>query len=184
MAAYALGAMPLGFILYYASLYLKARFGWTQEVLGNVLWIPPFGWEVGYFFWGYLIDRFGPRFRGMMLASLFLSFPLAWMHSMPGAPLVLGEMFLAMFALAGFVVLAVAYATRAFPTGHSGLLAGIGAGSWGAIVALTSPWFGSLFDQQNYVLAFRIATIFPIVGYLLWRVLSGLVRNDSIRATA
>jgi ACS family hexuronate transporter-like MFS transporter len=179
MSAYALGAMPLGFILYYSSLYLKARFGWSQETLGNVLWIPPFGWEVGYFFWGYLIDRLGPRFRGMMLASLFLSFPLAWMHSMPGAPLVLCEMFLAMFALAGFVVLAVQYATRAFPTGHSGLLAGIGAGSWGAIVALTSPWFGRLFDQHDYVLAFRIATIFPIVGYILWRVLSGLVRNGS-----
>ncbi len=178
MAAYALGAMPLGFILYYSSLYLKARFGWSQGTLGAVLWIPPFGWEVGYFFWGALIDRFGPRFRGMMLASLFLSFPLAWMHSMPGAPLVLGEMFLAMFALAGFVVLAVAYATRAFPVGHSGLLAGIGAGSWGAIVALTSPWFGRLFDQQDYVLAFRIATVFPIAGYLLWRVLSGRVAQS------
>jgi ACS family hexuronate transporter-like MFS transporter len=171
MSAYALGAMPLGFILYYSSLYLKARFGWDAATLGEVLWIPPFGWEVGYFFWGFLIDRFGPRFRGMMLVSLFLSLPLAWMHSMPGAPLVLGEMFLAMFALAGFVVLAVAYATRAFPTGHSGLLAGIGAGSWGAIVALTSPWFGHLFDRSDYVIAFRIATLFPIIGYILWRVL-------------
>ncbi len=172
MSAYALGAMPLGFLLYYSSLYLKARFAFDAAALGKVLWIPPFGWEVGYFFWGGLIDRFGRRFRGMMLASLFLSLPLAWMHSMPGAPLVLAEMFLAMFALAGFVVLAVAWVTRAFPAGNSGLLAGIGAGSWGAIVAITSPWFGNLFDHSNYVLAFRIATLFPIAGYTLWRILS------------
>jgi ACS family hexuronate transporter-like MFS transporter len=84
--------------------------------------------------------------------------------------------FLSMFGLAGFVVLSVAYATRAFPPGHSGLLAGIGAGSWGAIVALAMPWFGRLFDQSAYATAFRIATLFPIAGYLIWLVLSGLVR--------
>lgn len=179
MAAYGLGAMPLGFILYDSSLYLHARFAWGQATLGEVLWIPPFGWEVGYFFWGAVVDRFGPRFRGLMLVSLVLSFPLAWMHSLPNAPLVLGEMFLAMFALAGFVVLSIAYATRAFPPGHSGFLAGIGAGSWGAVVALTSPGLGRLFDQSQYAITFRIATLFPIAGYLLWRGLSGLVRNHT-----
>jgi ACS family hexuronate transporter-like MFS transporter len=175
MAAYALGAMPLGFILYDSSLYLHARFQWSQTTLGEVLWIPPFGWEVGYFFWGGLLDRFGPRFRGLMLVSLILSLPLAFLHSLPSPALVLGEMFLAMFALAGFVVLAVAWSTRAFPEGHSGFLSGIGAGSWGAIVALTSPFLGRLFDQSDYATAFRIATVFPIVGYLLWRALSARV---------
>jgi hypothetical protein len=85
-------------------------------------------------------------------------------------------MFLAMFALAGFVVLAVAWSTRAFPEGHSGFLSGIGAGSWGAIVALTSPYLGRLFDQSDYATAFRIATVFPIVGYFLWRALSARVQ--------
>jgi len=175
MAAYALGAMPLGFILYDSSLYLHARFQWSQTTLGEVLWIPPFGWEVGYFFWGALLDRLGPRFRGLMLASLILSLPLAFLHSLDSPALVLGEMFLAMFALAGFVVLSIAWTTRAFPEGHSGFLAGIGAGSWGAIVALTSPFLGRLFDQNHYVTAFRIATIFPIVGWVLWRTLSARV---------
>ncbi|HYA17221.1 MAG TPA: MFS transporter [Bryobacteraceae bacterium] len=175
MAAYALGAMPLGFILYDSSLYLHARFHWSQTTLGEVLWIPPFGWEVGYFFWGGLLDRFGPRFNGLMLASLVLSLPLAFLHSMPGAPLVLGEMFLAMFALAGYVVLSVAWATRAFPEGHSGFISGIGAGSWGAIVALTSPYLGHLFDLADYATAFRIATVFPVVGYFLWRAISSRI---------
>lgn len=175
MAAYALGAMPLGFILYDSSLYLHARFQWSQTTLGEVLWIPPFGWEVGYFFWGALLDRVGPRFRGLMLASLILSLPLAFLHSLASPALVLGEMFLAMFALAGFVVLSIAWTTRAFPEGHSGFLAGIGAGSWGAIVALTSPYLGHLFDQSDYTTAFRVATVFPIVGYILWRILSARV---------
>jgi ACS family hexuronate transporter-like MFS transporter len=173
IAAYALGAMPLGFILYDSSLYLHARFAWSQATLGKVLWIPPFGWEVGYFVWGAIVDRFGPRFRVLMPACMVLSLPLAWMHSLPSGALVLGEMFLAMFALAGFVVLAVAYATRVFSSEHAGLLAGIGAGSWSAVVALTSPGFGRLFDQSRYEAAFRIATLFPIAGYFLWRVLSG-----------
>jgi ACS family hexuronate transporter-like MFS transporter len=171
MSAYALGALPLGFILYDSSLYLHARFGWSQTTLGKVLWIPPFGWEVGYFVWGAVIDRAGPRFRGLMLTSLVLSLPLFWIHSLPGPALVLGELFLAMFAAAGFVVFALGYATRAFPSGHAGFLAGIGAGSWGAVVAVTAPWFGYLFDRSDYAAAFRIATAFPIAGYLLWRIL-------------
>lgn len=175
MAAYALGAMPLGFILYDASLYLHARFNWSQTTLGEVLWIPPFGWEVGYFVWGYILDRVGPRFRGLMLICLFLSLPLAWLHSLQSPAGVLGELFLAMFALGGFVVLSIAWATRNFPTGHSGFLAGIGAGSWGAIVALTSPYLGHLFDQADFPTAFRIATLFPIVGWALWRWLDGRI---------
>jgi MFS transporter, ACS family, hexuronate transporter len=179
MAAYGVAAMPLGFILYDSSLYLHARFNWSQSTLGYVLWIPPLGWEVGYFFWGFVVDRLGPRFRSLMLASMVLSLPLAWMHSLSSGPLVLGDMFLSMFGLAGFVVLSVAYATRAFPPGHSGLLAGIGAGSWGAIVALAMPGFGRLFDQAAYAAAFRIATLFPIAGYLMWLALSGRVQPVS-----
>jgi ACS family hexuronate transporter-like MFS transporter len=119
---------------------------------------------------GLLIDRIGPRFRALMPVCLVLSLPLAWMHSLPNGGLVLGEMFLAMFALAGFVVLAVAYATRAFSSDHAGLLAGIGAGSWGAVIALTSPYFGRLFDRAEYA-----ATLFPIAGYVLWLTFSSRV---------
>lgn len=168
MAAYALGATPLGFILYYSSLYLKARFGFTPQQLGYTLWIPPFGWEVGYFFWGWLLDRIGPRFKGMIFASLLLSLPLVITDSLPTPALVLLELWIAMFALSGYVVVALGYAVRRFPAGHSGLLAGVGAGSWGAMVAITSPIIGSLFDQKNYADAFRFAAVFPVIGYFTW----------------
>jgi hypothetical protein len=126
-----------------------------------------------------VVDRFGPRFRSLMLASLILSLPLAWMHSLSSGTLVLGDMFLTMFGMAGFVVLSIGYATQAFPPGHSGLLAGIGAGSWGAIVALSMPWLGRLFDHSAYATAFELATLFPIAGYLLWLGFSALAPSNS-----
>ncbi|MGH9723031.1 MAG: MFS transporter, partial [Bryobacteraceae bacterium] len=51
--AYALGALPLGFVMYGASLYLNRALGASQAEIGKVLWIPPLGWEIGYFTWGW-----------------------------------------------------------------------------------------------------------------------------------
>lgn len=181
MAAYGIAALPLGFLLYDASLYLHARFGWSQTTLGRVLWIPPFGWEVGYFFWGYVLDRFGPRFKTLMLASLLLSLPLIAIQTVSTGPAVMSVMFLTMFGQSGFVVMSVAYAVRAFPPGNSGLIAGIGAGSWGAIVAVMMPWFGRMFDHGDYMGSFYVATLFPVAGYFLWLVLSGLGRRVPVR---
>src|SRR5882724_9627062 len=82
--AYGLGATPLGFVMYAASLYLSQVMGKDQAFLGKVLWIPPLGWEVGYFFWGWLVDRMTaagiPKMttvRRLMFAAMFLSLPLA-----------------------------------------------------------------------------------------------------------
>jgi hypothetical protein len=63
-----------------------------------------------------------------------------------------------------------------FPPSYSGFLAGAGAGAWGAMVAVTSPLFGRLFDHSEYAWAFRGATLISVAGYLIWRVLSSLVR--------
>jgi ACS family hexuronate transporter-like MFS transporter len=169
---YGVGALPLGFILYDSSLYLHARFGWSQATLGKVLWIPPSAWEAGYFVWGAILDRTGPRFRGLILAATLVGTPLFFTHSLSSGAAVLLVMWLEMFSCAGLVVLSVAYVTRAFPSSQAGLLAGLGAGAWGAVVALMMPWFGRMFDHLEYGLAFQIAAIFPVAGYVLWRVLS------------
>ena len=34
----------------------RSRARRSQAFIGMVLWIPPLGWEVGYFFWGWLLD--------------------------------------------------------------------------------------------------------------------------------
>ena len=81
-------------------------------------------------------------------------------------------LFFAMFIAAGFVILAVAYATEAVPVSQSGLIAGAGAGSWSAMVALVMPIFGRLFDEARYDTAFGFAALFPLLGYVGWRWMS------------
>jgi ACS family hexuronate transporter-like MFS transporter len=182
--AYGLGATPLGFVMYAAAIYLSQAMGKDQAFLGKVLWIPPLGWEVGYFFWGWLVDRMTaagiPKMttvRRLMLSAVFLSLPLAAVPWMTATWAVLLGMFLAMFVIVGFVVPSVAYATHVYAAEHSGLIAGIGAGSYGAIVALTMPLFGRLFDQRSYHLAFAIAAILPAIGYMGWAWINREVRK-------
>jgi ACS family hexuronate transporter-like MFS transporter len=175
VAAYALGAVPLGFILYWSAKYLKLTFDMSQTDLGKVLWIPPFGWEVGYFFWGWMVDRALRKGepavhveRRMMLVLTALSLPLA---AVPLCALLWQVMllkFLAMVVAAGFVIVSLSYATRVYSSASSGLVAGLGAGSWGACVAATSPIFGYLFDVGQFATAFLTASLIPVFGLLLW----------------
>jgi len=179
MSAYALGALPLGFVLYSASLYLANPLGCSQKLIGKILWIPPLGWEVGYFVWGWLSDRALrrgapriPTLGRMMACCAALSLPFAAIPWMANVAAVMAGMFLAMFVASGFVVLSVAYATHVYSADHAGLIAGAGAGSWSFLVAILMPLCGRLFDQQRHSWAFWIVTAIPLVGYLVWLVLN------------
>jgi MFS transporter, ACS family, hexuronate transporter len=179
ISAYALGGLPLGFVLYEAANYLGQARGQSQAHIGMVLWIPPLGWEVGYFVWGWLSDsamRSGlspvTAARRMMPACVVLSLPLMAVPFLPGIWMVMLALFVAMFMASGFVILSVAYVTSVYATAHSGFLAGVGAGSWGAAVALAMPVFGRLFDRHRFDTAFLIAALFPVAGYFGWLWLS------------
>lgn len=177
MAAYAFGALPLGFILYGTSIYLSRALGGTQLEIGKVLWVPPLGWEVGYFVWGWLLDRFvtGAREKWRVYAWIFgalavFSVPLSASHrlaAMGWTPLLV-ELFFEMFVASGFVMVSLHYATEVYTPAHAGLIAGIGAGSWGAAVALFMPRFGRMFDLRQWEQAFWVATAIPLAGFALW----------------
>ena len=179
ICAYALGALPLGFVLYSASLYLAHPLGCSQAFIGKVLWIPPLGWELGYFVWGWLGDR-GLKRAGSRRAGLkrmlgwcaVLNLAFAVTPLVPGTVAVLALMFLAMFVASGFLVLSVAYANSVYTADHAGLIAGVGAGSWSAAVAVVMPLFGRFFDLHAYGAAFGVATALPLCGYVGWLVLS------------
>ena len=186
MCLYALGALPLGFVLYSASLYLAHPLGCSQAFIGKVLWIPPLGWEAGYFVWGWLGDRAARRgqprvaaLRRMLTCCAALTVAFAVVPWLSNVAAVLLGMFVAMFAASGFLVLSIAYATHVYSAEHAGLIAGVGAGSWSAMVAVTMPLFGHLFDVHRYSTAFWIATAIPLAGYLGWLALSS--RRDSSR---
>jgi len=171
LAAYALGGFPSAFILYQSSIYLSAVMHFSQVELGRVLWIPPLGWEVGYFFWGWILDR-SPHMRSVFLVLTALSASGALIGLAGSAAAALALMFLAMFSAAGFIIGAVTYATRRYSMRYSGWIAGLGAGSWSALVALLMPGFGRLFDLREYAAAFALAAALPMLGCVIWTVLS------------
>jgi ACS family hexuronate transporter-like MFS transporter len=179
MCAYAWGALPLALVIYGASLFLNRSLGISQAVIGKVLWIPPLGWEIGYFAWGWAADRQTaagrpPRaaFGRLLAAAALLSLPLALAPHASSLASVMALMFLSMFAASGFIILPVAWTSRVYSTRDSGLIAGLGAGSWSLMVALIMPVFGHLFDRGRFDVGFVLAALFPAAGYLGWRILS------------
>jgi ACS family hexuronate transporter-like MFS transporter len=172
--AYAFCSLPLGFILYDAALYLSSVLHKTQVEIGSVLWIPGLGWETGYFFFGWVIDRFTGSGRHMKsLNKLFLLLTvlgllLAVIPMMSSFALTMILMYFTMFISAGFIIGSLAYANSHYSNVHAGLIAGVGAGSWSALVAIVMPPFGRLFDLHMYQTAFLVASLFPVIGYVAW----------------
>jgi ACS family hexuronate transporter-like MFS transporter len=175
LASYALGCLPLAFVMYQSPLYFSRALGKSQAEIGRVLWIPPLGWECGYFFFGWLADRLTrgrqdpvPVFRALALAALAGTAPLAFGARIGSFAALLALLFWAMFVAGGNVIVSLGYATRVVSPAHAGLLAGLGAGSWSAFVALAMPWFGRLMDRRAWDSAFLLAAAIPSAGFLLW----------------
>jgi ACS family hexuronate transporter-like MFS transporter len=180
MAVYAFGGLPLGFVLYGAPIYLGRRLGCDQATLGHLLFIPPLGWEAGYFFWGWVMDR-SARGKGRVFGRLLgllavLSFPLAATPFFHSRAAVLTMLFFAMFVAAGFVIVSLAETTQRHSVAHGAYLAGLGAGSWSGVVAVAMPIFGRLFDRDEYRTAYVVAACAPAVGWLLWLAATFLTR--------
>src|SRR5258708_3933084 len=169
VASYGLGAIAIGPILYLAPLYLNRVLGFTQVELGKVLWIPPLGWEAGYFFWGWAADRWGSeRPVGFFALLTVMGLPLAFTTQIASSPAVLALFFWTMFVSGGYLVLSLRTAARTYPREQTALVAGIGAGAWSAIVAALLPVLGRWFDQQRYTTAFVFVSLIPLAGTALW----------------
>lgn len=110
----------------------------------------------------------GVRARVLLGLLTLFSLPLAVTPAIAASgPFMLALLF-AMFVAAGFVILSIAYANEVFTTDSSGLIAGLGAGSWSAAVAVFMPVAGRLFDAGRYDTAFAVSAFVPVSGYLLW----------------
>lgn len=175
VSVYAVGAIALSPILTLAPVYLNRALGVSQGELGTLLWIPPLGWEVGYFFWGWASDRYATekdRPLGLYVLLTVLGLPLAgvtWMTTPVGAMLVF---FWSMFVTAGFIVVGLRSGARAYPEGQRSMVAGMAAGSWSALVALLLPVLGAWFDQKLYTQSFVFVAVLPVVGTSAWWLLT------------
>ena len=172
LSIYALGGVPLGFVLYGAPLYLSRALHLSQGQLGKVLFLPPLGWELGYFAWGAVADRMprGVAERSARSARILLGLSvgataLALAPHAGSLGATLAVLVFAMVLAAGFIIVSVAYASAVFSTDHAALLAGLGAGAWSACTAVAMPGFGRLMDQGRFVEAFTLAAAAPLVGY-------------------
>ena len=174
VASYALGALPVGAISYLSALYLSRAFGMTTKQLGSVLWIPPVGLELGYFFWGWISDRYlpsHPRPKWLLAIMAILCLPLAaitWFHSIPIAIALFAS---TLFASGGLVVVTLRTGALAYPPNQRSMAAGIASSSFSAAVAIVLPFCGKMFDQHLYDRAFTLVAVLPLIGTLLWWIL-------------
>ncbi len=171
VASYSLGALPVGAIIYMAPLYLSRAFGLTTAQLGLVLWIPPAGLESGFFFWGWVSDRFGgssPRPVWLIALMALLVLPLAAVHVFNSAPIAIGLLTSSLFASGGLVVVTLRTGALAYAPEQRSMVAGIASSSFSAAVALTLPICGHLFDRRLYAEAFGLVALLPAIGAAIW----------------
>jgi ACS family hexuronate transporter-like MFS transporter len=174
VASFGLGAVALGMAAYLSPLYLNRALGVTQAELGRILWIPMLGWEAGYFFWGWIADRYvrdmPDRRRPLRMFVLLtaLALPSALATQTKSLWLVLALLFWATFIADGFVVMSLRVGTRLYPPHMSGMVAGIGSGAWSLVQAIVQPVYGHWVDLHWFTAIFVSMSLLPVAGTLLW----------------
>lgn len=181
---FGLGGAALGPTLYLSPLYLNRVMGLSQAQLGNILWIPALIWELGYYFWGWVGDRFvrdDPRPIRLYLMLMILALIPSILTRVDSWPVVLGLFSWAMFIAVGFIVMSLHLGARAYPRDQTGMVAGIGSAAWSAVVAILMKIYGPLFDRQLYSAIFISLSVIPILGTALWWWIGRSTLRDSPR---
>jgi ACS family hexuronate transporter-like MFS transporter len=174
VASYALGALPVGALTNLATLYLNRAHGMKPEQLTYLLWIPPAGMEAGYFFWGWISDRFfpaHPRPTALFVIMGLVMLPTAATNWVASPMAALALMTLGMFASAGFIVVALRTGALAWPRHRQSMAAAVASSSFSLFVAIMMPYFGRFFDEKAFSNVFLILALAPMLGTLVWWVL-------------
>jgi ACS family hexuronate transporter-like MFS transporter len=166
VTSYALGAIAIGPVLYLSPLYLNRVVHFSEAALGKVLWIPPFGWELGYFFWGWAADRFANRERpvGIFFVLSICAIPIAAIPYTASGAAVLALFFWSMFITGGVQMVALRTGARSYPSEQTALAGGMASGAWSAVAAVVLPVLGGWFDQRRFRAIFWLIAVLPMVG--------------------
>ena len=182
MSTFGLGGFGLGVVLYMSPLYLNRALGFTQADLGRILWIPSVGYQCGYFFWGWIADRYIKgdirRATRIFLLLTALALPPA-LTPLAGRWVVLALFFWAMFIADGFIMTALRMGAHLFPREQAGMVAGLGSGSWSAVLAAMLPLYGRWMDAHNYAAIFVSMSLIPALGTVVWLAFSR--KSDGVR---
>jgi ACS family hexuronate transporter-like MFS transporter len=184
--SYGLPAIAPGPIFTLLSVYLSAGLGLSQEDVGKLLWMPALSWGIGYFFWGWIADRFAQDNRrpvGLFLLLTALSLVLGTTSWTSSVAIIIAIMSWATFIGGGFQMVALKAASFSFPREQAATMTGIASGSFALInfILLQTPkvGLGTLFNQHRYAEAWWIVALCPVVGVIGWLFLS---RQEKARA--
>jgi len=182
--SYALPCIAPGPILTIIPLYLNRAMGVSQTDLRNIIWMPPLAWGIGYFFWGWVADRYAagnPRPTGLfaLLTVFALAFGLTpWTSSVMIAMLLISW---AAFVGGGFQMVALKVGSLSFPREQAAMMSGIASGAFALENAILSPYFGQLLDQRQYAALFWIIAVFPLIGISAWWFLTRYEKVGAIK---
>lgn len=171
VSSFGLGGMALGVVGYLSPLYLSRALGLTQGEIGKYFWIPFVGWEIGYFFWAWVSDRFAAnedRPARIFLLLTILATPSAFITFTDSWVVVIALLTWANFVADGFVVMSLRVGSRIFPKDRVGMVAGIGSGAWGAVQTVMLFLYGKAFDRELYTLVFVSMALLPVLGTAAW----------------
>src|SRR5215468_6240193 len=184
--SYGLPAIAPGPIVTLLSVYLRSGLGISQKDVGYLLWMPALAWGVGYFFWGWIVDRFAQDNRrpvGLFLLLTVFALVLGATTWTTSVAITMAIMSWATFVGGGFQMVALKVGSYSFPREQAAMMTGIASGSFALVnyVLLQTPrWgLGALFNQHRYGEAWWIVALCPLVGVLVWLFLS---RNQYARS--
>jgi len=175
VTTYGTGAVALGVVGYLSPLFLNRALGLSQKEIGYVVWIPTLGWELGYFFWGWISDRIikeNPRPVWIFILLSALALPVVFVNSFHTWPVVIAFFFWSLFVADGFIVMGLHVGARIFPEHQRGMVGGIATASWGGVLALILPVYGRWIDAKMFTEIFVTMSLLPLAGTLIWLWLS------------
>ncbi len=167
MSSFGLGGLALGVVGYLSPLYLNRVLGLSQVEVSRVVWIPFVGWEIGYFFWGWIADRYAAntdRPKNIFLLLTLLGLPTAFVTMTHSVPITIALFFWATFVADGFVVLEPARRLAHLPQRPNGYGGGHRQRLLGAVQFLILPLYGRWFDGGWHTWCFVSMSLLPAVG--------------------
>jgi ACS family hexuronate transporter-like MFS transporter len=173
--SYALPAIAPGPILTMLAVYLSQGLGVSQADLRIMLLIPPIAWGIGYFFWGWVADRFAHDNRrpvGLFLLLTVCSLVLGLTTMTRSIPVTIAIMSWANFIGGGFQMVALKVGSYSFPREQAASMTGIASGSWALVNYILLQFLGPMFNQHQYTEAFWMIALCPPVGVAIWLFLS------------
>lgn len=173
--SYSLPAIAPGPILTMLALYLSQGLGVSQADLRTLLLMPPLGWALGYFFWGWVADRFAQDNRrpvGLFLLLTACSLVLGAATWTTSIALTVAIMSWANFIGGGFQMVALKVGSYSFPREQAATMTGIASGSWALVNYILLQFLGPMFNQHRYGDAFWLIALCPVVGVIGWLILS------------